>query len=328
MKIVIITDGNNTLGMGHVYQSMTLADSILKRTNKNTEIIFLTKSNSDIIELLKKTKCPVSGYLNDELIFNALTTIQPDHIIFDKLDVSPELAKKIKECLKAKLTIFTNLTEANNFADITVLADIGSDFQNIYKKNEVTGQINFFGPKYWILRPEFYEYKKKTVSLKAIKNIMLIFGGADPCNISSGVLNELLKQKISLNITLVLGAAFEHHKELQVILQNNYSSLSTVKVTEKITNVAEVMSRSDLVFASPGLSFFEALAVGTPAICFHQNELQKNVYGGFIATYDVTEIYKTGSLIETKSFVYPTDPFISSMQIGEGKEEILNEIFK
>ena len=45
MKIVIITDGNNKLGMGHVYQSMALADLLSTKTDGKSEIIFLTNLN-------------------------------------------------------------------------------------------------------------------------------------------------------------------------------------------------------------------------------------------------------------------------------------------
>lgn len=329
MEFVIITDGNSTLGMGHVYQSLTLAETLLHVKDINANITFITKSDKPIVDLIEKKEFKVIYLQNDDIIFDKLKELKPDRIIFDKLDVSPDLAKNIKEKLGIKLIVFTNLTEANNYADVTVLADIGSDFENIYKIDPVSGKVEFYGPKYWLLRPEFYQYQKDKSSLnKPIKNIMLMFGGADPCNISSGVLNELLKMNVKFNITLVLGDAFEYHQELNEVLTSNNSSLSSVKIVEKITNVGETMFNNDLVFASPGLSFFESLAVGTPIIGFHQNDLQRDVYKGFLETFDKTEIYKTTALIESKSFIFPDDPYIKDMEIGKGKNEIVFEIIK
>ncbi|KYG77045.1 spore coat polysaccharide biosynthesis predicted glycosyltransferase SpsG [Roseivirga ehrenbergii] len=328
MKFAIITDGNNQLGMGHVYQSTTLARTIMNEV-ENAEIFFLTKSSSSVTDLICQNGFEAKAFTTDNLIFNWLEDAKPDRIIFDKLDVSPELAQRIQSELNVKLIIFTNLTSANDYADITVLADIGSHFENIYDRDEITGKVEFFGPKYWLLRPEFYD-RTKTISVDhfTIKNIMLMFGGADPLNISTGVLDELLRMNRAFNITLVLGDAFNNHDELDEVRSLHLNSTSKVDVVEKINNVAERMFENDLVFASPGLSFFESLAIGTPVIGFHQNDLQRDVYKGFLDTYDKSEVYKVPDLIENKNFIFPETPNIKKMEIGKGKREILAEIVK
>ena len=53
MKIAMITDGNNTLGMGHVYQSICLAGLLLQRGIPLANIRFLTKSNENVLNLIK-----------------------------------------------------------------------------------------------------------------------------------------------------------------------------------------------------------------------------------------------------------------------------------
>jgi len=327
MNIAIITDGNNILGMGHVYQSLTLAGFLAEKTKNEANIFFITKSNDNVINLIRGNGYTVYHYPDDDLIFNALQNEKPDRIIFDKLDVAPDLARKIKTELGTKLIILTNLTAANESADVTVLADIGSNFQNIFRKDVATGKTEFFGPKYWILRPEFYKYKKEKKHQKeTVSDILLIFGGSDPCNISSSVLNELLQIDSSFNIILVTGAAFEHDKELNIVLERNQNSKSKVQVVKNMVNVAEVMYNSDVVMASPGLSFFEALAVGTPVIGFHQDELQMKTYKNFLPTMDKSEVSRLPSIIKNKFFIFPQDPFVGGMEIGDGKDTIINEI--
>jgi spore coat polysaccharide biosynthesis predicted glycosyltransferase SpsG len=324
MKVAFITDGNNQLGMGHVYQSLTLA-SLLSETVPEIDISFLTKSDAPVTDLISKS-WPIQSYSDDTAILEALKLISPGKIIFDKLDVSPDLASKIKQSLSAKLIIFTNLTKANDFADMTVLADIGSNFKNIRSKDPVSGKASFWGTRYWLLRPEFYRLKEKgKASSGEIRNITLIFGGADPCNYSTGVLSALLNSKHTFHICLILGSAFNNNDELNEVLANADIS-SSVEVLRKAENVGEIMFNSDLVFASPGLSFFEALAVGTPVIGFHQNQLQADVYKSCFNTYGVEDVYKVIDLIEAKQFIYPEDKFIQSLQIGEGKDELLAEI--
>lgn len=329
MKIAVITDGNNTLGMGHIYQSMTLAGFLkdaAKETDEDLQIFFLTKSDANIVELLKKSGWDAEYYKDDNAIFEKLKTENPDRIIFDKLDVAPELAQKIKGDLKKKLIIMTNLTNANKYADVTVMAGMGSNFENIYSKDEATGQVQFWGPKYWLLRPEFYEYKTEKSNADNVKNIMLIFGGADQANLSTHVLEKLFQLPSSYNISIVLGSAFEHYKELNEVIEQNKDSETTVQIFKGLTKVAEAMKRHDVVFASPGLSFFEALLVGIPVLCFHQNDFQYNAWKGHIPTLDKSELDKLPSIMNNREFIFPDDKFITDMEIGRGKDQIVNEI--
>jgi spore coat polysaccharide biosynthesis predicted glycosyltransferase SpsG len=327
MKISIITDGDSTIGMGHVYQSVTLADALSKQLHDRVDIFFMTKSSESAIVRISKSNYKVYYYPDDDSILNALKHEKPDRIIFDKIDVAPVLAKRIKNEINAKLIIFTNLSKANQYADVTILADIGSNFKNIYDKDEMTGKVHFWGPKYWLLRPEFYHYQKiQKDPLTRVEKIMLIFGGADSSNITSIVLNEILHMNFAFNVIVALGAAFAYHEELNMILSGNCSTRSTVQVVENLTNVADTMHKNDVVFASPGLSFFEALSVGTPVLGFHQNELQRATYKEYLTTIDKSEVSKLFSIIENKSFIFPDDPFVKSMEIGKGKEEIIREI--
>ncbi|MBK5209063.1 MAG: hypothetical protein JJE44_06115 [Flavobacteriaceae bacterium] len=327
MQFVIITDGNSTLGMGHVYQSLTLAETLLNVKDINPAITFITKSDKPIVDLIDKKGFKVIYLQNDDLIFNKLKELKPDRIIFDKLDVSPDLAKNIKEKLGIKLIIFTNLTEANNFADVTVMAGMGSDFKNIYEKNTANSNMQFWGPKYWLLRPEFYTYKAKPFT-STINKIMLIFGGSDQANLSSFVLDELMKMDKKFHINIILGAAFTHHNKLNEIIEKNAQSTCSVEITKNLVKVAETMYANDLVFVSPGLSFFEAISVSTPVLCFHQNEFQENAWKGHIKTYDKNETSLIPNLINTNKFIFHDEEYISCMEIGKGISEIINEILK
>jgi spore coat polysaccharide biosynthesis predicted glycosyltransferase SpsG len=325
MKIAIITDGNNQLGMGHVYQSMTLGNYLLEKMNSNDELFYITKSEANIIELLKTTHCSVFHYLNDDLIFEKLRTFKPDRIIFDKLDVAPELAKNIKENLDAKLIICTNLTEANKYADVTVMAGMGSNFKNIYSNKN--GKVDFLGPKYWIMRPEFFKYSEQAIKTsRNIKNILLQFGGSDQANLSSIVLEKLLQINPQYNITIIVGNAFEYMDILNGVIDRYKELNAKVKILFNVKEVAHVMSENDLAFVSPGLSFFEALVVGVPVVCFHQNEFQKNAWMGSILTLDKTDVEQLPNILKEQKFIFPSDSFITSMEIGKGKDEFLNAI--
>lgn len=325
MKIVIITDGNSKLGMGHVYQSITLARTLLRANGGPHQITILSKSEQSIIDLFTKNDLTAIHLEDDNAIFNYLQKMNPDRVIFDKLDVAPALAKRIKQELNKKLVIFTNLTSANEYADMTVMAGMGSDFKNIHHKVPGTDRTEFWGPKYWLLRPEFYGYEPKEITFP-VRRIMLIFGGADQANLSSAVLEQLLIMQQPFHITLVLGAAFPYHNELNRVLENNKATGSTVEIIRNLSNVAETMYRHDLVCVSPGLSFFEALSVGTPVLCFHQNKFQEDAWKGHIQTYDIRQVDLIPDLLTHHKFIFPYDDDIRRMEIGKGLNDMVEEI--
>ncbi len=328
MKIAIITDGNNVLGMGHVYQSVTLAGELSKKIDSKCMIFFLTKSDQVVTDRLSETGFEVFRYPSDDAILQALVREAPDRVIFDKLDVPPNLARQIKQSLNCKLIIFTNLTAANKYANMTVLAGMGRNFKNVREIDAVSGVVHYFGPKYWILRPEFFMYAKiPKEPLKQVKKIMLMFGGVDQLNLTCTVLDELLRiNGGGFAILVVVGRAYTYHKELNKIVERSRMDRSDVQLVHDLKDVAKAMHQADVVFTSPGLSYYEALTVGTPVVGFHQNDMQRDVHSEHLVTLDKSESSRIASIINNRSFIFPEDPLIASMEIGRGKDEIIQAI--
>jgi UDP-2,4-diacetamido-2,4,6-trideoxy-beta-L-altropyranose hydrolase len=323
VTIAFITDGGLEMGMGHVQQSITLAKELRDRA----EICFLTKSDEIVVNQIEKAGFNTVRLRNDNAILNHLREIKPDMVIIDKLDVDEDFARKLKNDLRTKLAIFTNLTSANRYADIAVTADIGSNFRNVRFLDTGTGTLHFHGVKYWILKEDFYVIKRTSQPSKT-GEVLLIFGGSDPSNLTSLVLNELLGLSQEFKIDVILGAYFKYHAELNQVLAEHETRKQNISLYQNVNNVAESMSRADLVITSPGLSAFEALRVGTPVIIIPQNSLQRDTYQGFIKVLNKEDITRLDYMIKTEDFVSPDDKFIKGLEIGEGKKEIVSELIK
>jgi len=325
MKIAFVVDGGLEMGMGHVQQSTTLA----KELTNIASIVFFTKSGEIVINQIRAAGFNVINPKNDDEMINLLREMNPNIVIIDKLDVAEQFAKEIKESLNSKLVIFTNLTSANKFADIAVTADIGSQFQNIKFIDKKTNTLYYYGPKYWILRQEFYEFKKKEKCFAdKVEKILLIFGGSDPSNLTSAVLSELLSLNYDFKIDIIVGAQYIYLDTVNQVLMQHPNKKSHINLYNNVKNVAELMYSADLVIASPGLSAFEALCVGTPVIVMPQDMLQKETYEGFMRILDKTEVHKLSNMIASKNFTYPNEENILTMQIGEGKSELIEIILE
>ena len=319
LKICFITDGGTRLGLGHVQQSMAFA----RELGSHAEITFLTKSDQSIVAKIAEAGFNTIYQQNDSDIFRHLLAIKPHVIIFDKLDVEEKLAKKINETLAAKLVIFTNLTKANKYADIVVTADFGSRFENVRFWDEQSNTTYLYGPKYWVLRPEFYYYQKiRKVKIVKSSRVLLIFGGSDPANLTTKALDQLLQMQPSFLIDIILGSHYPHNEDLEEIFVRHPSKIDNIKIYKNVNNVAELMHRADLVLAAPGLSAFEALCVNTPIIVVPHDELQRETYQGFFRMLKRDELSKLAEMIEIGDFTYPDDNQILRMEIGRGIHEL------
>ena len=322
-KIAFITEGGLKMGMGHVVRSITLAEEL----KDSAEICFLTQSDEIVVNKIKNAEFDAFKLQNDHHIVNRLKDLNPNVVIIDKLNVDEDLVVELKDSLNTKLVIFGNLSKANKYADVVVNAVIGSKLKNKKFSDKSTNTIYFCGPRYYVLRKEFYEFKKKGKRLSGkTEKILLIFGGSDPSNLTSKVLNELLHFNADLKIDIILGVHFVYFDELNQVLGKYQTKKKNVRLYRNIKNVAELMYKADLVIVSPGVSMFEALCVSTPVIAIYQNPLQESWFDGSIHIFDKTEINKIKDAISNGDFLNPGEDYIKELDIGGGKTEIISAI--
>ena len=322
MKIAFITDGGLEMGMGHIYRSIILAEELQDKE----EICFLTKSGQIVIKQIENSGFNAIKVETDNEIIRYLEAAKPNIIIIDKREVEELFAKELKDKLNTRLIIFGNLSSANKYADV-VINIIGSNFENRKFLDKNTGTLYFYGPRYIILRKEFYEFKRKSKKPNdKVRKILLLFGGSDPLNLSSKVLDELLSLDTEFEINVLLGTGFIFFDELNQVLEKYPNKKENVGLYKDAKNVAELMYRADLAITSPGLSMFEALCVGTPVIAISQTRFHKEVFDKFFPTLHENDVGRLGDIIFSGDFIKPDTEYIRNLYIGEGKMELIEAI--
>jgi len=318
------------MGMGHIQQSTTLAKELQTRA----AISFVTKSDEIVLAAIRESGFEVTGLHDDIQVFEFLEKLNPEIIIFDKINVDEKLAQKIRTELAACLVIFTNLTDANQYAHIAVLpraedlrVDPASRFRNQSYFNSSTKTLYFFGPKYWILRREFFEYKKQPKSTpEIIEHILLAFGGSDPTNLTCQVLGKLLEIDSAYHIDVVLGRQFCFHNEVATILDIHGDKRMNVSLHSNVKNMAEMLYFADLAITAAGMTMFEALCVGTPIIVIPQDQLQRDTYQGVVRMLEIDELGNLENMIVNADFSHSHDLNIIDMNIGLGLQELVDAI--
>lgn len=248
--ILFVVIGNSIVGLGHVYNTLLIANDIL-----NHQITFLVDKDSEMaFNAIKSKNYPVVIQQKDDIIED-VRLINPDVIINDKLDTSQEYMQQLKK-QNYKVVNFEDLGSGCEFADVVVNA--------IYPEKHAL-QDHYFGQEYFILRDEFILSTEKIVK-KEVKNILITFGGVDPNNYTEKVIRTINKYCYENNITITIIAGFGYEK------YDTIQKYKNVDIKQNISNISDYMIEADIIFTSAGRTVYEAASIGTPTIVIGQNE--------------------------------------------------------
>ena len=248
--ILFVVIGNSIVGLGHVYNTLLIANDIL-----NHQITFLVDKDSEMaFNAIKSKNYPVIIQQKDDII-DDVRLINPDVIINDKLDTSKEYMQQLKK-QNYKVVNFEDLGSGCKFADVVVNA--------IYPEKYAL-QDHYFGQEYFILRDEFILSEEKVVKAD-VNSILITFGGVDPNNYTEKVIRAINTYcgEENIKITVIAGFGYANYDSIK-----NYKN---VIVEKNISNISDYMLQADLIFTSAGRTVYEVASIGTPAVVMGQNE--------------------------------------------------------
>jgi len=248
--ILFVVTGNRIVGLGHVYNTLLIANDIL-----NHQITFLVDSESQLaFDKIASKNYPV--LIQQQLnILDDIKQIDPDLVINDRLDTTAAYMQKLKS-FDIKVANFEDLGEGSKYADIVVNA--------IYPEKQVLPN-HYFGHDYFILRDEFIYSDKKVIN-KDVNEVLITFGGVDPNNYTKKSIETIYEycQQNNIKITVITGFGYDKYETL--------SGYDAVDIKKNVTNISYYIHRADLVFTSAGRTTYEIASIGTPAIVLVQNK--------------------------------------------------------
>lgn len=248
--ILFVVTGNNNVGLGHVYNTLLIANDIL-----NHDVTFLSDNKSELaFNVIKSKNFHVIIQQNDDII-DDIKLINPDVIINDRLDTSKDYMLQLKK-QSYKVVNFEDLGIGCEEADIVINA--------IYPEKHYLPN-HYFGHDYFILRDEFILSELKDVK-QDVKNILITFGGVDPNNYTQKVIRTINKYCIENNIKITVIAGFGYEK------YGTIDEYPNVTIKQNISNISDYMLKADLIFTSAGRTVYEVASIGTPAIVMEQNK--------------------------------------------------------
>ncbi len=300
-KIIIRVDGNFSIGLGHIYRGIALAEML----KDEFDVHFLLRSDS--------TFSPVKEAGFDYLVLPGDISTQEEPqwfnenipreslIILDGYEFKSVYQKAIKD-FGFKLVYIDDLVREHMYADLVINHSPGIKPED-YSAEPYTRFA--LGLKYAILRPAFLEAAKQKREIDKIDTAFVCFGGADIYDLTLKATKALLQINQINKINVVVGAAYRH-KEVYA-LQERQTRVNIFKnLSEK--EMLAVMQECNFAIVPSSSILYEVLAVKMPVVTGFYVDNQQKIFIGlqkldvFEGISDFKEITKE-QLVKTLSNV-------------------------
>ncbi|GAB6173407.1 UDP-2,4-diacetamido-2,4,6-trideoxy-beta-L-altropyranose hydrolase [Paradesulfitobacterium aromaticivorans] len=261
-EIVFLTEGGPGIGLGHVRRCLAIAREMEARNKFNISFLINNPSVSELI-----LKSGFKAFYNKSLFM--LPKPNQTIVVMDlKRDVSEEI--RIVKAKGAKVCLIDNSTPARILADTVIypvehLVD-GLDWEGF------TGEY-FAGAKYFPLNREFIEDGSSARYIdKESFRILITMGGSDPFNLTLTVVRAVLQIPF-VKVKAVIGPNFvlKQVEDLMILSKKN----PELEILQNVTNMARVMSLSQLAITAFGTTLFELAFMGLPAMILGNYSIDK-----------------------------------------------------
>jgi UDP-2,4-diacetamido-2,4,6-trideoxy-beta-L-altropyranose hydrolase len=196
-------------------------------------------------------------------------------MIIDHYGIGKTWEKKVS-LYTSKMIIFDDLADRSHYCHLLIDQNLGrnkADYYNLVPKDCTL----LVGPQYALLRPEFLEFRNRSIANRKKSNrcrILISMGGLDQDNYTHDVLETLNSCMLDVNtqVTVVLGRSSPWIDDIKNLVSNfNYE----IQVIVGAENMAELMSKSRIAIGAAGSSAWERCCLGVPALCFVIAENQR-----------------------------------------------------
>lgn len=254
-KIIFRADGYKNLGMGHIYNCITMAYNLTEH-----DVVIVTREDAEIgIKKLKETNLPYCTIKNDLELFDFIRKFSPDIFVNDCLNTEYEYVAKLKTMVDRVVSI-EDLGSGADVADAVINA--------LYEDKNMHSHI-YSGYKYVCLRDEFQLIPANQWSSE-VRNVLVMFGGTDPLNLNYmlyKILKDISRKYVNIKFNFITGIGYDNQKNGVISLPEQ-----NIFVYPNVPCVTKFMKEADLAITSQGRTIFELAVMGIPAIVLSQNQ--------------------------------------------------------
>ncbi len=243
MKVVILTEGGNKIGFGHISRCIALCQAIEKE-GYNPELMI--NADNNVSDFVKERNCQIFNWLAEQKKVIRLLE-DASLVIIDSYLAEKPFYDRISQMTNGNLLMIDDCNRLDYPRGIVLNPSIYGDKLNYPSKEGVT---YLFGKDYIILRKEFWEVPKKKIN-KEIKNILITIGRGQNSNLIDKIIDSLK----------------DCHEFNFEVAGSNGGKLSAQQMLD-------LMLKADISISGGGQTTYELARVGVPTIgiCFAENQ--------------------------------------------------------
>ncbi len=267
MKIFLITEGGNNIGLGHITRCIAIYQSFEER---GVYPCFIINADDSVLNLLGKKNFEFFNWVKEQE--KLITKIKDcDIAIIDSYLASKDLYEKIADNVKKCVYIDDN----NRLEYPKGIVLNGAIYANELSYPKKNGVKYLLGLEYFPLRKEFWNVPAKIIK-EHIEDILITFGGEDLKNLTPRVLFILRREFPEIKKHVVIGKSFKNIEQIEK-LKDDKTYLYYNLDTEGMKNS---MLKADVAISAGGQTLYELAKTGTPTVALAVAENQiRNVKG-------------------------------------------------
>jgi len=287
-KIILRADGNNVIGMGHIYRLLALAE-VLK--GENYHLAFATSVNDAFIQRSILDICdelipmpefdycmPDKKALDHEMPFDLQHVLEGQEIVItDGYWFGTNYQKQIKNC-NCRLISIDDLAQWYFISDVVINHAPGID-TSLYKVAQHTSL--YTGLDYMILRKPFYKPANKQRFQHSEKHLFLCLGGSDQFEFTSLIAQNVIPY-IDLLRVLISGNYSAPLKEKLFRLKADHPHKIEIYEDVDASVIVSMLDKSTHAIVSSSNVAIEAVARGIKPLVGYYTKNQLMIYHGLL----------------------------------------------
>ncbi|MHB8510976.1 MAG: UDP-2,4-diacetamido-2,4,6-trideoxy-beta-L-altropyranose hydrolase [Actinomycetota bacterium] len=273
-RVLLRTDGGPGIGLGHLNRCLSLAAALQRF---DTLPFFAVYGDDSALERTRERGFASSKLLDPASVEEALqvcSAYECDAIVVDSyLIAAPYLNE-----LRAAGLLVVALDDLNAYAfGCQMVVSHGPHAPKAGYRSS-SGDTQFLlGPRYTILRPEFWESALPTLD-ERVRNILISTGGADPNGYLPSWIELVDSIDAELSITAIIGPFFQNVSEV-------HDAAATTEHVCRVINAPAVMrpllAAADIALVAGGQTTYETCALGIPTVAVEIASNQRPQLEGF-----------------------------------------------
>ncbi len=199
---------------------------------------------------------------------------QIDWLIVDHYGLDNRWETGLRNYTK-RIMVIDDLANRQHDCDLLLDQNLYPDMASRYQGLVSIHCKQLLGPQYALLRPEFYDARKKLHKRDGkIRRILLFFGGSDPTNETAKAFEAIkLLNKPKIAIDVVVGIANPNKEYIERLCNDLPNCIFNCQVN----NMAELMVNADLTIGAGGTATWERCFLGLPSLTVVVSENQDEV---------------------------------------------------